>query len=156
MNITQSIQNQYQAAFSMLENSIKDCSVSLWEDATYKNKYWHIVYHTLFYSHLYLSESNESFTFWEKHRKDYQYLNVVAKEAYLQEDVLEYLELCRKQIEDIAKLDLEAPAGFNWLPMNKYEMLIYNLRHIHHHTGQLIDRLREKANVSSNWVISNA
>jgi hypothetical protein len=150
VSFIQIIQSQYDAAFNMLENAIKDCPTSLWNDGTYKNKYWHIAFHTLFYSHLYLSESKE---LWEKYRKGYQYLNADL-EPYSQQDVLEYLELCRKQIDErIPLIDLKAEASFSWLPMNKLEMLLYNLRHIQHHTGQLIDRLREKVDVSSNWII---
>jgi uncharacterized damage-inducible protein DinB len=153
MSIISSIQSQYHAAFNMLENAIKDCPVSLWQDNSYQNKYWHIAFHTLFYSHLYLSESKEAFIFWKKYKENAHQLNVTV-EPYSQQEILEYLELCRKQVDErIPLIDLDAPAGFSWLPMNRLELLLYNLRHIQHHTGQLIDRLRGKAKVSSNWMV---
>jgi uncharacterized damage-inducible protein DinB len=160
MSVIQTIQSQYHAALTMLENSIKDCPASLWEDKTYKNKYWHIVLHTLFYTHLYLSESEANFEPWVKYRKDYQYLNPSHIEqqhdsikVYSQADLLEYLQLCRKQVEEaIPNMRLDDPAGFDWIPMTKLELLLYNLRHIQHHTGQLIDRLRETADISSAWI----
>ncbi|MCA9838476.1 MAG: DinB family protein [Trueperaceae bacterium] len=155
MNICEMIQRQYHAALGMLGNSIKDCPVELWNKGS-TNKYWHIAYHTLFYTHLYLSESDERFEPWEKGREGYNDLSLRQAEplnAYSQAELLEYLELCHKEVDTrVPGLDFEAPSGFDWLPFGKLELQIYNIRHIQHHTGQLIDRLREAADISSNWI----
>jgi uncharacterized damage-inducible protein DinB len=155
--LIQVIQSQYHAALTMLENSIKDCPMSLWEDKTYKNQYWQIAFHTLYYTHYYLSDFKKSFEPWEKYRKDHQYLrpnsSALVIEAYSQQDVLEYLKFCRKQVtERIPITKLDNPSGLEWLPTTKLELLLYNLRHVQHHAGQLIDRLRISADISSDWI----
>ncbi len=45
----------------------------------------------------------------------------------------------------MAQTRLDADSGFYWLPFNKFELQLYNIRHIQHHTGQLTDRLRQAA-----------
>jgi hypothetical protein len=36
------------------ERSIEKCPDRLWNDPADKNKFWHVAYHALFYTHLYL------------------------------------------------------------------------------------------------------
>jgi len=45
-----------------------------------------------------------------------------------------------------------AESGFHWLKLSKGEAPLYNLRHIQHHAGQLIERLRQEAGLGSKWV----
>jgi hypothetical protein len=47
----------------------------------------------------------------------------------------------------VLSLDFDAPSGFFWLPFSKLELQLYNIRHVQHHTGQLIDRLRTVAGI---------
>jgi uncharacterized damage-inducible protein DinB len=155
--LKQVIQSQYHAALTMLENSVKGCPVSLWEDKTYKNQYWQIAFHTLYYTHYYLGDFETSFEPWEKYKKDYQYLTPSSSalfiEPYSQQDVLEYLKFCRKQVDErIPNTRLDNPSGLEWLPTTKLELLLYNLRHIQHHAGQLIDRLRIHSDIPSEWI----
>jgi hypothetical protein len=44
------------------------------------------------------------------------------------------------------------PSGFYWLPMNKLELQIYNIRHIHAHAGELAERLSQRAGIEIDWV----
>jgi hypothetical protein len=64
-----------------------------------------------------------------------------------------YLELCRAEVEkQVPLLRLEEGSGFSWLPFNKLELQFYNIRHLQHHTGQLIERLRTVAGIGVGWV----
>ncbi|MEZ4615730.1 MAG: hypothetical protein R2867_09495 [Caldilineaceae bacterium] len=54
MNYVQGIQSQFLAALAMLEQSVIRCPDALWDDPNDKTKFWHIAYHALFYTHLYL------------------------------------------------------------------------------------------------------
>jgi hypothetical protein len=156
------IKSQYHASLDMLRQAITKCPASLWTDREPKNKFWHISYHALFYTHLYLQDSEEKFTPWMKHRNEYQFLGPLPwppheepaiGEPYSKEEILEYLELCWKQVEDkVTSLDMDAPSGFHWLPFRKMELQLYNIRHIQHHAGVLCDRLRNKENVGVDWV----
>ncbi len=42
------ILSQYKASLKMLLNVIAKCPDRLWENRSYENAYWRIVYHTLF------------------------------------------------------------------------------------------------------------
>lgn len=53
----------------------------------------------------------------------------------------------------VDRLDLTAPtSGFSWYQMPKLEHQLLNLRHLHHHTGQLADRLRQVTGRGIRWV----
>ena len=157
-NILNSVARQYRASLAMLGQAIGMCPETLWTDAEYRNRFWHIAYHTLFYTHLYLQPSEADFHAWSKHRQDCQYLGARSgapevKTPYSKSEVLEYYEICRAEVEArVPGLDLEAASGFSWLSFNKLEVQFYNIRHLQHHTGQLADRLRTKLNVGLAWV----
>jgi len=157
------ISKQYRASMAMLKEAISTCPESLWLAPEYPNKFWHIAYHVLYYTHLYLQNSLSSFTKWEKHRDNYNRLGRPGSARgprkidapYSQAEVLEYFEICLQEIAaKVPGLDLNAPSGFYWLPFNKLELQLYNIRHIQHHAGQLIDRLRSVAGIGIEWVIA--
>lgn len=162
MTIQETIQSQYQAALEMLRQAIVDCPAALWDDPARRNRFWHVAYHALFYTHLYLQPVEGDFTPWEKHKENYQFMGPLPwppheepeiGEPYSQADVLAYLDLCRTQvIEQIPALNLDDGAsGFSWLPFGKLELQFYNLRHLQHHAGELCDRLGA-ANIDVEWV----
>lgn len=156
------IQSQYLASLEMLKAAIEKCPDALWNDAEYPNKFWHISYHVLFYTHLYLQQREEDFQPWTKHRKDYPFMGPVPwpphrkpeiGEPYSKQEILEYLEVCRNEVRRrVDQMDLDAESGFEWLPFGKLELQFYNIRHVQHHAGQLIDRLRTRAGIGTEWV----
>ena len=161
-NILNSVARQYRASLAMLGQAISMCPESLWLDATYPNRYWHVAYHAVFYTHLYLHTSEADFRPWKEHRTDYQFLGprpwapyekVKIETPFTREEVAEYGQICRAEVDArVRALDLDAPSGFHWLPFNKLELQFYNIRHLQHHTGQLADRLRKELNTGIDWV----
>jgi hypothetical protein len=159
---TQAIKSQYRASLRMLGDAISKCADALWDSAEYQNRFWHIAYHALFYTHLYLQDSDKAFVPWSKHRKGYESLGPLPRpphgessngESYTKEEVLEYLAVCQDEVEErLSSIDLEAASGFHWLPFGKLELQLYNIRHLQHHTGQLGDRLRTKQAAALSWV----
>ena len=78
---------------------------------------------------------------------------VEGQELTAVEFVQDYLRLCRAEVEkQVPLLRLEDSSGFSWLPFNKFELQLYNIRHLQHHTGQLIERLRSGAGIGMGWV----
>ncbi len=162
MNLPEIIISQYRAALAMLGQAITRCPDSLWDSPDDKTKYWHIAYHALFYTHLYLQDSESTFRPWSKYRKDYHYLGPLPwpphdlpqiGESYGKDDLLEYLAFCERQVaERVPALDLAGASGFYWLPFGKFELQIYTIRHIQQHTGELMDRLGTRADVECDWV----
>jgi hypothetical protein len=161
-NILHNVARQYRAALAMLGQAIDMCPESLWIAAEYSNRFWHIAYHAVFYTDLYLQPSQADFRPWVKHKPDYQYLGPrpwapqetrKIETPYSKADVLEYHGICCTEVDArVPALDLEAASGFHWLPFNKMELQFYNIRHLQHHTGQLADRLRTEMNVGIAWV----
>lgn len=162
MDIKEIIKSQYRATLAMLGEVIEKCPDALWDEADNSQQVWHIAYHALFFTHLYLQVDEPSFVPWEKHREEHQFFESVPwpphnapkiEKAYTKAELLEYLTLCQNEVEDkVTTVDLHAESGFHWLPMSKIELQFYNIRHIQHHIGQLDDRLRINANIGINWI----
>jgi hypothetical protein len=156
------IVSQYLAALEMLKQSVVKCPETLWDSPDDKTKFWHIAYHALFYVHLYLQDSDKSFTPWAKHRPEYQFMGPMPwpphtlpkiGEPFDKESVLEYLAFCREQITDrVPKMDFDAASGFAWLPFSRFELQIYSIRHLQQHTGELMERLGTRAQIDVDWV----
>lgn len=156
------IRSQYLATLAMLQQAIEKCPEALWNQADDKAKFWHIAYHALFYTHLYLNTTGAEFKPWAKHREDYQFMGSIPWDnnrlpkigaPYQQAELLDYIAFCRQQIDHhVPTLDLTAPSGFDWLPMSKFELQIYTIRHLQQHTGELMERLGSRADISVDWI----
>jgi len=163
MKIKEILKSQYLASLEMLKNAIVACPDSMWTESGHQNQYWHIAFHAVFYTHLYLQHTEDDFKAWEKHRDEYNFMGSLPYpphdkpkigEPYTNAEVLEYLDLCKEQVVSIVpSLDLEGiESGFYWLPFDKLELQFYNIRHLQHHTGELCERLGTKAGVDIDWV----
>ena len=140
------IQSQYHASLAMLRQVVVDCPSDLWESPEYKNRFWNVAAHALFYAHFYLHPSENEFKPWPKLHLDGRMFDDSSEEEIRQvpsrEDVLAFLDFLEEQIDLMVEaLDLEAESGFYWLPFNKLELQFYNIRHIMLHTGELAERL---------------
>jgi hypothetical protein len=69
-------------------------------------------------------------------------------------EILEYLDWIERWLPDaIAAVPLDNPgSGFEWVPLSRMELHIYNIRHLQHHVGQLVDRLGSHAMPGVGWV----
>ena len=166
MEVTSLIQSQYLAALAMFEQAVERCPHALWDDSQDKNRFWRVSFHLLYYTHLYLSPRDEEFVPWPKHRDEAQHFDPIfwednrdptVGEPYTPAEICEYLEFCRAEVtRQLSSLDYSAPSGFSWLPMNKLELQLYNIRHIQHHTGELYERLGARAGVELEWIGSRS
>jgi hypothetical protein len=158
MRAKEIIKSQYHASLEMLRQAIVKCPDSLWQNPGYKNQFWHIAYHVIFYTHFYLHPSEEDFIPWEKHRGEHVSLEgsrsgAESEDPFSKEEILAYLRLCLEQMEEqIDSLDLDDESGFHWLPFDKLELQIYNIRHVQQHAGELCERLGAKGDVEVDWV----
>jgi DinB superfamily len=166
MDTKKVIQAQFLAALEMLKQAVVKCPDSLWNAAEDRNKFWHIAYHALFYTHLYLQDSEKDFKPWENHRDEYQFMGQVPwpphtppkiGEPYTREEMLAYLAFVRKQVQErVPALNLEAASGFDWQPFGKLELQFYNIRHLQQHAGELYERLGARAVIDLDWIGSAA
>ena len=157
------LKSQYLAALQMLRDAIELCPDGEWTRADWENPFWRVAYHTLFFTHLYLQPNEPAFRAWESHREYYQILGALPwpphdmpkiGEPYTREEVLSYCRVCEGMVNDaVDALDLLSPdCGFWWYgKMSKAEHQIVNVRHIQHHAGQLIDRVRAATGRGVEW-----
>lgn len=153
-----SIWKQYGAALDTLEDAIKLCPDDLWaatlwkdtEDARY-GEFWFIVYHTLFWSDLYLDGHYATFTpptpFKRRELPDVPYTKTV---------LTTYLHTCRDKIQ--ATLDgltdeqAYRVCVFEWIQAPYVEMQIYALRHAQEHAAQLNFFLGQQGVTGQDWI----
>jgi hypothetical protein len=152
MQLQAVVRSQYRAALAMLRQAVEACPEALWDDPRDPARFWHVAYHALFYTHLYLQESEAAFRPWARHVPESHRLPT-AVAPYRRADVLEYLDVCLQQVdEQTARLNPGAPSGFAWLPFDKLELQFYNIRHIQQHAGELMERLGSRAGLELHWV----
>ena len=133
--------SQFGAAIDMLENAIRACPDSLWTGS----RFWHTAYHTLFYLDFYMSESTDNFAPPAPFTlSEFDPSGLYPDRAYTKEELLTYLDhgrkKCRAAIEALA--DDQAFA----------ERLLYTMRHVQHHAGQLNFILRRRIGSAPRWV----
>lgn len=155
----QELVSQYQASLKMLINTIAQCPDELWNTTSYQSPYWQIVYHSIHFTAFYLSKDEASFTPWADHRPGVHLLGTLGNSpasvvrACPKADLRDYAEQIAGTIDfNINEQDLTNPSGFEWLAMNKFELHLYNLRHLQHHIGQLIERLHAAGIQGIDWI----
>ena len=160
LDLTKHIRDQFHAALDMLELCLKRCPEALWSDPQDKNPVWRVIYHVLFYTDLYTQPTLQDFAAWPTHIAD---LEDLGKPASLPDgqpmpplapaQLADYMAHCRQQIDQhTAQLIPDAASGFDWIPLNKLELQLYNIRHIQHHTGELAERLWVRAGIEIDWI----
>jgi hypothetical protein len=159
MTIQAILKSQYHASLAMLREAIELCPTGLWTSDAYTNPFWQVAYHALYYTHLYLQPDEHGFAPWEHHRPDHHRFGPRPASAgplvpYAAAELSDYGRHCDALVDSaVDRLDLTAASsGFSNYPMPKLEHQLVNLRHIHHHTGQLADRLRQVAGKGIAWV----
>jgi hypothetical protein len=161
MDVRTALKGQYHAALNMLKDSIDRCPDDLWNAGPPPVPFWHVAYHTLYYTDLYLGPGEAGFVPWERHRQSYQYLDREprAEQPYTKAEILEYWRLLDARVDaDVDRLDLDAAeSGFSWhKTIPKFEHQIHNIRHIQHHAAMLSGRLILAGRAGARWMRSVA
>jgi hypothetical protein len=162
MGVRAALKTQHHAALGMLRQTIELSPDDLWTSEAHPNRFWHVVYHALFYGHLYLVQNEKAFTPWEHHREEHQFLGKVPwpphhevrlGEPYAKEDLLAYLDEVDGMVDPVvADLDLDTEdCGFWWYDLPKLDHELLCIRHTQHHVGQLAERLRVEAGLGLEW-----
>ncbi|MBP6788323.1 MAG: DinB family protein [Candidatus Promineofilum sp.] len=148
--------SQYLASLTMLKEAIIACPDALWNAPEDRNKFWHVVYHTLFFTHLYAADSAESFVPWRQHRDGYEEFDGPPDDApYDKATLLEYLAFCRRHLpERLPQLDLWAREGHEDRTLLTLERQINSIRHLMQHVGELLERLGSRTGAEIEWVAS--
>jgi hypothetical protein len=158
--LSQAMSEQYGAALMMLENIITSCQTELWEDAKRDPVISQVVYHTLFFTDLYLSKNNdERENFQGKLGEDYLGERTDGMEwdkVYSKKELLDYLGDIRQKVNtrftNLTLEELQDESLFHWHGSSVLSSLLYNLRHIMLHVGALHVRLNLVAKEPLKWV----
>ncbi len=153
----QALWSQFGAALDMLEGAIRHCPDDLWSDRSRRPEYWYLVYHTVFWLDLYLSDSVEGFAPPPPFTLDeLDPRGVLPERVYARQELLDYLEHGRRKarvlIAGFTDASARSAQSFHSVQGTRVEILLYNLRHIQHHTAQLYATLRQAIDSTPGWV----
>ncbi len=156
MDLPAILSSQYLASLTMLKEAIIACPDSLWNAPEDRNKFWHVVYHTLFFTHLYAADSAESFVPWRQHHDGHEEFDGPPDDApYDKATLLEYLAFCQRHLpERLPQLDLWAREGHEDRTLITLERQINSIRHLMQHVGELLERLGSRTGAEIEWVAS--
>ena len=141
---------QFGAAIDYLEDTIAACPDAFWRESLWLtpttkpefSQFWYVAYHTLFWIDLYLTGAEEGFLprppFTLIEQDEY---GPLPERIYTKAELLDYLQECREKcratIEAVTDEALLRQCAFGWGECSFFELLIYNLRHVHGHASQL-------------------
>jgi hypothetical protein len=148
---------QFGAAIDMLENAIRACPDHVWNDRSRRPEFWYVAYHTLFFLDLYLSDAVEGFAPPAPFgMEELDFEGRLPERVYSKDELLRYLEHGRSKCRALTAAMHDAGAdqrcNFGWLSMPRGELMLYNMRHVQHHAGQLNLMLRLSVDTAPGWV----
>jgi hypothetical protein len=151
------IWQQFGAAIDMLKNALVACPDDLWGDRSRKPEFWYTAYHTLFWLDLYLSDSKEGFAPPPHFTLSEFEPDLAPERVFSKDELLSYLahgrEKCRATITAMTAEKAQRRCGFERVDVSVAELLLYNMRHVQHHTGQLNTLLRQAIDSAPRWVV---
>ncbi|MCC6499245.1 MAG: hypothetical protein IT313_03145 [Anaerolineales bacterium] len=136
MKLKPILQSQYLSALAMLRRAIAQCPPQAWDNPNDKDRFWFVAYHALRFAHQYLKANDKGYPRWE------QRWHSSPGRPFSKEEILEKLAIVERDVvEQIVLMDLEAKTGAAGALANKFELQLYNIRHIQQHTGELYEKL---------------
>lgn len=142
------------ATIDMLENAIRMCPDSIWDD---ESQFWYNAYHCIFYLDYYSSEEPQYFSPPEPYTlSEFDPAGAMPERVYTKSELLDYLEYGRQKCRNLIG-GLTAERAVQRF-INEYrdysilEVILYNMRHVQHHSAQLNLLLRQKIDDAPRWV----
>jgi hypothetical protein len=162
--IQESLWRQFGASIDMLTNVIANCP----DNYLVTNKrFYYLAYHSVIFLDYYLSippkdfSPNLTFTIKDKDQRPPDSVgNMIPDKIFSRQELIDYLKYsrlkCKKLIEsliDYEKLNVRFTEGNQEGDMDYsiLEILLYNMRHTQHHTGQLNLIMRQDLNKHIEW-----
>ena len=149
------IWQQFGAAIAMLDNALRACPDSLWQEPVWQDpsvparraEFWYVAYHALFWLDLYLFGSEEGFAppapFSLVEQDDAN--GPLPDRVYFRDELRAYLaslrQHCRTTIETLTDERARQPVSFDWMREGEVvtyaELQLYSMRHVQEHAAQL-------------------
>ncbi|MYH61935.1 MAG: DinB family protein [Caldilineaceae bacterium SB0675_bin_29] len=163
MDVSRSVTSQFHAVLSMMEQTVRLCPAEMWDAPGLANPFWRVAYHALYVAIQYLQPTEHEPVRWQRAREGYQFLapspappytpQPQADRPYSRNDMLDLIDFSRAEVDrTVPTIDFSASSGFHWLPFDKLELQLYNIRHLQHHVGDLSTLLQTQAGLETDWV----
>jgi hypothetical protein len=153
--LKQILWSQFGASIDMLKNAVELCPDSHWNTET---KFWYNAYHCLFFLDYYLSLEPVNFAPPAPFTLSEFEEGELPERVYTKQELLDYLQYNRNKCRRVIDSLTEETMYNRWVNESKtmdyavVEMLLYNMRHVQHHTAQLNLLLRQNIDDSPQWV----
>ena len=153
-SIREAIWNQFGASLDMLENAINMCPNEHWDTEL---NFWYTSYHCIFWTDYYLTtepnkfEPPKPFTL-----SEFDPTSKKPDRTYTKTELISYLRHCRQKASQLISGMTTEKLNERWI--NDYknfsvlEILMYNNRHVQHHSAQLNLLLRQTICNAPAWV----
>lgn len=163
--IIEILTSQFKASLGMLRQALEKVPEEQWDSVEYNNPNWQIIYHTLWSTNLYLGANMEKYTAFKNAIEGAESLggsqdwenpcsNVIVEGFHTKSELLSFIDDIENSLtQKIESLPFEDNSGFEWYPYSRLELHINNIRHIQHHTAQIIERLKAKGITGFTWWI---
>lgn len=144
---------QFGATIDMLENAIVLCPDNLWD----QKQFWYAAYHVIFYIDYYSSDVPDAFMPPDPYTlSEFDPTGKMPDRVYTKDELLDYLEFARKKsydlINDLNEENAAKRFANEYRNYSRFEIILYNMRHVQHHVGQLNLLLRQSIDDAPNWV----
>ena len=155
------IWQQFGASIDALERAIEMFPDDVWGDPDKLSEAWHepwyITYHTLFWLDWYLSGAPERFAPPAPFGlEELDPAGVLPDRIYSRAEMLNYLrhchQKCKSTLENLTDESAQRTHKFSLGEASFAELLLYNMRHVHHHVGQLHLILRQRIDDAPRWL----
>ncbi len=148
---------QFGASIDALGNAMEACPEQIWNDRSRRPEFWYIAFHTLFWLDFNLSDSPEGFAPPSPFGlEEMDPAGIIPERPYTKEELQTYLQHCRKKcragIEALTDENANQRWHFGRVDLSRAELLLYNMRHVQHHAGQLNLILRQTLDSAPRWV----
>lgn len=143
---------QFAISIDSLGDALRTCPDELWEARLWDDEpdqwvaagfsaFWYLGYHTLFWLDLYLTGAEEGFAPPAPFDLVEMEAGEVLPRTYSREELLGYLELCRRRCQQtigaLSGEDARRLCRFPWGEVPFGELLLYTMRHVQEHAAQL-------------------
>ena len=156
--------HQFGAGLDMLEGVIRDCPEELWHEHMWTDPeldilgtFWWVAFHTLKWTDLDMSDSYDEYTPAMLITKaDFENENWLPDHAYTKTELLEFCRRVRiktqNRIAHAPNLLKVQDVRRNWIDMSVAELMLYNLRHLMEHEGNLSMLLGQRGIIRDGWM----
>jgi DinB family protein len=149
---------QFGASIETLEGIMAACPDHLWFDRKQRPEFWYLVFHTLFWLDCYLTQPFETYTPPPPFGlEEMDPAGVIPARPYTKAELAAFLEHGRRRwrarLAAMNEADAQRPYVVSTgIRLDLVELLLYNMRHVQHHSAQLNLILRQQTDSAAGWV----